>query len=246
MAHIILTGATGTAGSAILSHCLSSPLIGHVSVLSRRPVKAAEGNAKASVIIHEDYSSFPPTVLAKLEGATGCIWAQGKSQLGMTEADYTELTYNWPMAAARSFADLPSEGKFKFVYVSGEGADPTEKARAMFGRIKGRCEKDLVALADKKSALSVYNLRPGAIDPMGKRQAERPWSWTADLPVTLLGPILKAVMPSMHTPTEKLAEIAVQFATGDGAPIPAAEGVEADGWTLRNVAIRRMTDLSKT
>lgn len=245
MAHIILTGATGLAGSAILSQCLASSSVEHVSVLSRRSVKAAEGNPKASVIIHEDYSSFPPAVLDKLKGATGCIWAQGKSQIGMTEPDYKELTYDWPMAAAKAFAELPSEGKFKFVYVSGEGADPTEKARAMFGRIKGRCEKDLVALADSKSSLSVYNLRPAAIDPMGNRQADRPWSWTADLPVMVLGPVLKTIMPSMHTPTDKLAEIAVRLATGDGAPVAAAKGIEADGWTLRNTAIRRMTGLSK-
>ncbi|GAB7354314.1 hypothetical protein MBLNU459_g4832t1 [Dothideomycetes sp. NU459] len=246
MAHVILTGATGLAGSAILSYCLASPSIGHVSVLSRRPVKAAEGNPKATVIIHEDFSSFPSPVLDKLRGATGCIWAQGKSQIGMTESDYTRLTHDWPLAAATAFADLPSDGKMKFVYISGEGADPTEKTRTMFGRIKGRCEKDLIALADTKPSLSAYNLRPAAIDPMGKREVDRPWSWTTDFPVAVIGPVLKTLMPSMHTPTNKLAEIAVQLATGDGASIPEADGVEADGWTLRNTAIRRMTGLSKS
>jgi hypothetical protein len=41
--------------------------------------------------------------------------------------EYTALTHDWPLAAAEAMAELPEKGeKFKFVYISGEGADPTE------------------------------------------------------------------------------------------------------------------------
>lgn len=245
MAHIIITGATGTAGSAILAECLSSPAIAKVSILSRRPVKLAEGNPKSNVIIQSDYATYPSSVLDQLRGASGVIWAQGKSQVGMTEKDYSQLTHDWPIAAAKAFADLPTDQqKMKFVYISGEGADPEEKVSTMFGRIKGRTEKDLLATAAATPSLAVYNLRPGAIDPMGQKTTpDRGFSFLRDVPIVLLGPILKIAYPSMHTPANKLAEVAIKLATGDGAPVAGGKGVEADGWTLRNTAIRRLAGL---
>ncbi len=85
MSHIILTGATGTAGSAILAHCLANSSVSRVSVLSRRPVKLAEGHEKANVIIHKEYDSYPDELLSQLQGATSCIWAQGRTSMGMNE-----------------------------------------------------------------------------------------------------------------------------------------------------------------
>lgn len=38
-----------------------------------------------------------------MSGADGCIWAQGKSSVGMSEAEYSELTQDWPLAAAKAF-----------------------------------------------------------------------------------------------------------------------------------------------
>jgi hypothetical protein len=244
MAHIIVTGATGLAGSAILAEILASPAIAKVSILSRRSVDFAKAYPKANVIIHSDYSSYPPSTLDQLHGATGCIWAQGKSSIGMQENEYTTLTHDWPLAAAEAMAKLPENGeKFKFVYISGEGADPTEKASQMFGRIKGRAEKNLLALTTTNHGLSVYNLRPGVIDPMGNDPRNKPFSIIGDLPLRIFGPISKFVYPSIHTPTKSLAEVSVQLATGDSQPLAGGKGVEANGWTIRNTAIRKLAGL---
>lgn len=82
--HIILTGATGTVGAAVLEHCLTSPAITRLSILSRRqfalPTAKNIDPIKAEIILHEDYSSYPDELSAKLKGAEGCIWAQGISQ----------------------------------------------------------------------------------------------------------------------------------------------------------------------
>lgn len=77
MAHIILTGCTGTAGSAVLARCIASSTISKVSVLSRRPVKQAIGVEKVNVLIHNDFSRYPGDLLQQLRGAVGCIWALG-------------------------------------------------------------------------------------------------------------------------------------------------------------------------
>lgn len=77
--HLILTGATGLVGSAVLSHMLSLPpgQIDRISILTRRPVPMAEGHQHVNVIIHNDFSNYPQELLEQLKGADGCVWAIG-------------------------------------------------------------------------------------------------------------------------------------------------------------------------
>ncbi|KAL8910152.1 MAG: hypothetical protein Q9171_004530 [Xanthocarpia ochracea] len=63
----------------MLAQCISSSKVARVSVLSRRPVKQAEGNDKVTVHIHKDFGSYPDSLLHQLKGAVGCIWALGIS-----------------------------------------------------------------------------------------------------------------------------------------------------------------------
>lgn len=77
--HLILTGATGLVGSAVLHSMITTPTVTKVSILSRRPVAQAEGHEKVSVIIHNDYTTYPSEVLAQLKDAEGVVWAQGIS-----------------------------------------------------------------------------------------------------------------------------------------------------------------------
>jgi uncharacterized protein YbjT (DUF2867 family) len=77
--HLILTGATGTCGAAVLKHCLADSAVTQLTILSRRPVAQAEGHAKAKVLIHRDFEQYPPAVLDQLNGAEACIWALGIS-----------------------------------------------------------------------------------------------------------------------------------------------------------------------
>lgn len=83
--HIILTGVTGTCGSAVLKYCLSEARITRISVLSRRPVAQAEGQDKVHVILHENFAEYPVSLLEQLKGATACIWALGISQTLVTK-----------------------------------------------------------------------------------------------------------------------------------------------------------------
>lgn len=79
MSHIVLTGCTGTAGAAVLARCIESSTIARISVLSRRPIKQAEGKEKVEVHIHKDFNSYPDSLLSELKGAIGCVWALGIS-----------------------------------------------------------------------------------------------------------------------------------------------------------------------
>lgn len=240
MAHIILTGATGSAGSAILAYALKSEAISQITVLSRRPVKLAENESKTNVILQKDFESYPQDILKQLEGATGCIWAQGISSRGMSEAEYSRITTEYPCAAAKAFAKLgPS---FNFVYISGEGAQTSEESSMMYGRVKGRTENALLALTADQPQLKVYNLRPAIINPQGEYLAERKVT-LHDRLSTLIGGISEKVWKSGDMPASALAKVCVDLAVSDGAPISSGEGVEVDGRVLRNVALRRLAGI---
>lgn len=58
--------------------------------------------------------------------------------------EYQRITHDYALAAARAFANL-SPG-MRFLHLSGEGADTTEKSRIRFGRVKGATENALLAL----------------------------------------------------------------------------------------------------
>lgn len=240
MAHIILTGATGQAGSAVLAHAIKSPAVARVYVLSRRPVKLAENEPKARVIIHKDFASYPADVLDELKGVTGCVWAQGISSRGIGEDEYTKITLDYPLAAAKAFSTLGDD--INFVYMSGEGASSEEKSSMMFGRVKGRAENAVLALSKDNPSLHVYNIRPATINPEGNYLAGRDTN-THDRLSTLLGGVFEKVWKSFVIPTDKLAKVCVDLATGDGQPIAAGQGVESDGRLLRNTALRRLAGM---
>ena len=79
--HLILTGATGLVGTAVLDAMLRTPAVTQISVLSRRPVPMAEAarDPRVKVIIHRDFARYDKDVLKQLEGAAGCVWALGTS-----------------------------------------------------------------------------------------------------------------------------------------------------------------------
>lgn len=70
---VIITGATGYVGSTVLSQCIADPSISKIFVLSRRPLDG-DCDAKVEIIIHEDWFSYPPELVRRMEGAAGCLW----------------------------------------------------------------------------------------------------------------------------------------------------------------------------
>lgn len=73
---VIVTGATGFIGAAVLKQCVEDTRISSILILSRKaPIAELSENAKVRVILHEDFLSYPPQLMDNLEGAEGCIWS---------------------------------------------------------------------------------------------------------------------------------------------------------------------------
>ncbi|KAJ7144289.1 hypothetical protein C8R44DRAFT_973872 [Mycena epipterygia] len=240
--HLILTGATGTVGSPILRHCIASPQITRLSILARYDFAFPPDfdASKAHVLVHKNFSVYGPDVLAQLEGAEGCIWAQGTSQNAVRVEEYVRITYAFPVAAAEAFASLSGSAPFKFVHISGKGAVSNA---SLYGRTKARAEKALLALADDprySALLRVFNVRPAYVDTL------RPGAGIARKAVYYgLAPVLRRLAPGSVTPTDALARVCVDLALGDGhALVPMGEDIIAEGRTLLSASLRRLGETS--
>ncbi|KAL8756394.1 MAG: hypothetical protein Q9199_002956 [Rusavskia elegans] len=251
MAHVILTGCTGTAGSAILAQCIKSSKVSRVSILSRRPVKQAEGQDNVKVHIHEDFRSYPDSLLNELEGAIGCIWALGISVSQVKPDEYRTITYDYALAAAKAFA--PLNPAFNFVYISGEGVTRTPgRFTPLFARVKGEAETALLALRSDHPGLRIWNVRPAFIDESQNSLKDGPDIMLKKLMYRAL-PLVRTVWPSGVSPTGPLAELLERCALENASKEDVKARVQGTGVTveegdtlgvlLANAGIRRLAGL---
>ncbi|KAJ7480936.1 hypothetical protein FB451DRAFT_1238804 [Mycena latifolia] len=235
--HLILTGATGTVGAPILRHCLGSPQVTRLSILARRQFALPDDldGGKARILVHEDYASYPPDIMAQLQGADGCIWAQGTSQNLVSADEYIRITYDFPLAAAKAFAGLSETGKFNFVHISAKGA---QSSATLYGKTKARTEAALIEVAGTPpyTSLRIFNVRPGYVD--SPEYHPRP-GFARKAVYYGLAPVLRKLAPGVVTPTDTLARVCLDLAVGDGAAL-VGEDVIAGGRTLLCPAVRRM------
>ena len=125
-----------SAGLAIYRAALTDPAVQQVTLLTRRAVPAwaqlpPNATEKTETIIHTDFKTYPPDLARRLAEHDALIWAMGRSAVGMSEEAYTELTYTYTLSAARALKEAGAgspEKPFRFVFISGEHADPTGKS----------------------------------------------------------------------------------------------------------------------
>ncbi|MCJ1238653.1 hypothetical protein MMC14_006644 [Varicellaria rhodocarpa] len=219
---LLITGATGTAGAEAVRQALNHPSISQVTVLSRRPlpshvVSNPESNPKLKVIEHKDFLSYPTTLLYQLKGHQAVLWDLGISSAGFKETDYEVITKDYALAAAKAFATLGSvDEKFVFCYLSGDGTDQRDgKAWTMFGRVKGRAERDLALLPSEYQSLATYSFRPAAILPSAPiPEAPRTQKILTTI-VPVLRPFMKAYVIDASVLARGMIEAALKGASGE-------------------------------
>jgi uncharacterized protein YbjT (DUF2867 family) len=138
---VILFGATGMVGSAVLTQCLADSAVDAVLSVGRRP--SGFSHPKLKELLHKDFFDYS---MAKedLRGYDACFFTLGLSSLGRSEAEYTRDTHDLTLAAARAVLEV--NPGMSFCYVSGQGTDSSEKGRSMWARVKGRTENELLAM----------------------------------------------------------------------------------------------------
>src|ERR1700722_19789855 len=126
---LIITGATGTAGSEAVRQALIDPRVEKVTVLSRKPL--AVTHEKLNVILLDDFSNYSG-VLEQLKGHDACLWCLGISQNAVSGQDYHKITYDYTLAATKALHSV--NPGLTFCFLSGQGADSKEKSGILFAR----------------------------------------------------------------------------------------------------------------
>lgn len=192
---VLLFGASGMIGKGVLLECIADPDVTKVLAIGRSPSGAKDPKVEDLVLpdLH-DYSA----VRAKLEGYDACFFCLGVSSAGMNEADYTKITYDLTVAAAKAIHQ--ASPNLVFCFVSGASTDSTEQKGAMWARVKGRAENAVLKMGFKQA----YMFRPGLIQPLKGIQSRTPAYRYFYLAFGWLLPVLKQVLPSTITTTERI------------------------------------------
>jgi hypothetical protein len=80
----------------------------------------------------------------------------------VSKEKYQEITFDYTVAVAHAVQKI--NPTLIFLFLSGEGADRTEKSKTIFARVKGKAENALIKMDMKH----LYIARPGGIKPIHK------------------------------------------------------------------------------
>lgn len=206
--NVLIFGATGMVGQGVLRECLAAPDVAMVKTIGRTPT--GQRNLKLRELVHAEMWNYDG-IDNELTGFDACFFCLGASAAGMSEEKYTHLTYDLTLAAARKLAEL--NPKMVFVYVSGVGADSSEKSKVMWERVRGKTENALLALPLR----AVYIFRPGMIQPLDGIKSKTPayrMFYSLFKPVL---PLMRRALPNLVVTTAQVGQ-AMLNAVRRGAP----------------------------
>jgi uncharacterized protein YbjT (DUF2867 family) len=195
---VVLFGATGMVGQGVLRECLLDAGVESVVAVGRTPTGVTHPKLR-DVALDVD--------ALDLAGFDACFFCLGVTSRGMSEDAYRAVTYDLTLAAARAMHDGAT-----FVYVSGVGADSSERGRVMWARVRGETENALLALP-----LRSYVLRPGYIQPRHGARSKTPLYRVFLRFSALLYPLARVLVPKHVSSTDQIGRAMLVLAR-DGAP----------------------------
>jgi uncharacterized protein YbjT (DUF2867 family) len=200
--NVIVFGASGMVGQAVLREVLADPRIDRVLVIGRTPLPDRPDRVRE--IVHGDFYDFS-ALAGDMTGYDACFFCLGVSANGMKEQEYRRITYDITLAAATVLAEV--DPTMAFLYVSGMGTDSSERGRLMWARVKGATENALLSLPFR-----AYGIRPGFILPAhGVRTKTRLYAVAYQV-TGWMYPVLKRIAPGYVMTSEELGRAMIVVA----------------------------------
>lgn len=153
---IIITGASGMVGKGLLLEAIDDSDVEEILLVNRRPLNF--DNPKVNELVLPDFLKISD-VKEQLSGYDVCFFCAGISAVGLSEEEYTRITYDITLGFAKSLLEINPASKF--LYVSGMGTDSTLQSKQMWARVKGKTENELLKLGFSDA----YMMRPAFIYP---------------------------------------------------------------------------------
>lgn len=152
----MITGASGMIGGMILDLCLAHPEINRVTSIVRKP--SGKIHDKLVEIVHTDFLDFS-AVKESFHNQDICFYCIGVYTGQVPKDEFRKITVDYTKAFASALRT--ANNNTTFCFLSGDGADRSEKSRIMFARDKGAAENFLFNLQFAQT----YTFRPGYIYP---------------------------------------------------------------------------------
>jgi uncharacterized protein YbjT (DUF2867 family) len=198
---VVVFGATGMIGQGVLRECLRDSGVDHVLTIGRAPTGRPDPKLRELVWTNlHDLSGIE----SELQGFDACFFCLGVSAVGMTEEQYSRITYHLTLSVATTLARI--NPAMTFVFVSAAGASSSETG-AMWARVRGRTENALFKLPFR-----AYVFRPGLIRPLhGIKSRTRLYNavYVTMAPVM---PLLGRLFPTHVTTTEQIGRAMLRVA----------------------------------
>lgn len=229
---VIVFGATGMIGQSVLRECLLDPDVEGVVTLGRRP--SGQRSLKLSEIVHQDLHDYS-LIESQLRGLDACFYCLGVTSSGMSESEYSRVTYDLTVAAARAL--VKQNPDMTFIFISGSGTDSSEQGRVMWARVKGRAENAVFATPFKAS----YAFRPAFVEARhGVVSSTRSYRILYFFLKPLV-PLLRLLLPRYVTSSVHIGRAMLEVSKhGSDKQILESPDIEALG--QRSVAARPDTD----
>jgi uncharacterized protein YbjT (DUF2867 family) len=200
---VILFGATGMVGQGVLRECLRDDGIEAVLAIGRS--STGKTHPKLRELFLKDLLDFNGAG-ENLQGYDACFFCLRVSAAGMSEADYTRLTFDLVVGWAQVLAG--TNPAMTFIYVSGAGTD----GKAMWARVKKRTENALLELF-----ANAYMFRLAALRPMHGEVSKTRWTRISYIILRPFLPLVQAIAPGAVITTEELGRAMIRVAR-QGAP----------------------------
>jgi uncharacterized protein YbjT (DUF2867 family) len=139
-------------------------------------------------------------------GIDVCFFALGVTSAGMTEEAYRQVTYLITLNVAETLLRLNRQ--LTFIFVSGAGADSSERGKVMWARVKGATENALLRMPFR----SVYVFRPAMIQPLHGIRSRTASYRILYAVFTPFMPLLRLLFPGYITTTEQLGRAMIAAA----------------------------------
>jgi len=202
---VVIFGASGMVGAAVLDQCLQEPEVLSVLVVGRSP--CGRSHAKLREILHADLFDLSPIADA-LGPLDACFFTLGSSIAGLTEEAYARVNHDLPIAVGKFLLERNPE--LAFTYVSGVGTDESGLGRTTWARVKGRTENDLLAMPFRAAAM----FRLGILVPLrGFPSKTRLYRWFY-IPLAPILPLAARLFPGSVSTPRTLGRAMIRAAQG--------------------------------
>jgi len=137
---LVFVGASGMVGGYALRYALDDPSVGVVTVIGRKKLGLA--HPKIKEVLHQDFADC--SALAQpLSGQDAAIFWLGVYTGAVSDSEFRKITVDYTIEFARVLRASSPGAAFSFL--SGSGADQTQRSRMAFARYKGEAENALLA-----------------------------------------------------------------------------------------------------